>query len=274
PVVTGGSAARVRTPNRPSATDARVRPSSVAQAALVMRAAEMAVPRSANDILQLLDAHRPDPALLEKNRAILDRPIPADASKSDRVQAHRARALAAEALALGDVQVAELRAALADMDPDTMATWRVKHELFHALRLRGSFGEAIQTKQDALAMASRENGARITDALVLAEIYADSGNLDEARTMLQQARGIVAQMRARGMGGRGRRGNAGGTGGGPAQRAAYQEANVARSTAILLMAEGKYQDAEAMFRRARDLREETMRLGNLPSDDEVSMERR
>ncbi len=206
--------------------------------------ADMAMPpRSASDLVAMLQAKPPHNRELGGARQLLSEDIPQGISIRASIDAHLKRARAAELLGLTDRYLAEYRAAWAasgySLDP---ADGQLRVEYIAAEAHSGNLMAAIAVNEEAARRAPLP-GMRLAAHAFLAENKARHGDLDGARQHLQHAETEFSLLR---------RSTTWTTWG-------YAwESNVERARAGYALGQGKFAEAENHFRRSAALREKDL----------------
>jgi CHAT domain-containing protein len=205
--------------------------------------ARPALPRTIADVSQLLKQYRPDPAAVSASRDILQRQPPAAGSKRQLLQHHADRAAAAESLGLSQAFLDSRRAAaaLSVGEPDEP---RFLNDLAAAEAHSGNMIASARLRERLLALPNKGAGDEMSAELFLARVYALLGDLPRARSHLRRGESVIDRYR-----------NMPGT----TLYVALWDAFREWARGDLLMAEGRFGNAQASFRRAAEHYEHDLR---------------
>src|SRR5262245_57068834 len=208
-------------------------------------AAEQVRPRTISDIAALLDQYKPDPALVEQNRAKARAEPPAALAGRELAVFLLDRSEAAGAIGDSRSQIADLRRAVqATSDSQDIFAVQMQNSLATALIAAGNLSEAARQLQ---AITPPQNAACRFVALHanLSEVHARLGDADGVRASVKVAEARYPDCE------RGKN---------PVNRdeIGLYRANLNHSRAQLLILEGRHDAAEVAYRRAlADVVEET-----------------
>jgi CHAT domain-containing protein len=195
---------------------------------------QQAPPRSAADIIAVLDEHKPDPSRVTRQREELEKQPPATTDRIDLRRFYTARAEAAGELGALAQQVADLRKALEYAPPGDPDRWSLYIQLGAAEQQAGDFAAAVRMWNEAPS-AAVSGGQPLAAWAAVAGVRASVGDVAGAHQALARAESILNELRI--------------TPGWPAFqdlfRSGYQ-----RARGTVLRSEGKYAEAEIAFREA------------------------
>lgn len=209
-------------------------------------------PRSAADLIGLIQSAASSSEATEAARALLATPIPEGESNDQRAKALTERSRAASLLGLNDQYLADIRAAWEvsgkSFDPKYVQT---RVEYLAAEAHSGNLLAAIELTENH-AKTAAQAGARLASLAFLVENLSRHGDIAGAETHLKQAEIEFNRVYTNPRGGWGLWGDA-------------WQANIERARAGFALGRGKYDDAERHFRnvaefRAKDLDTNLRRL--------------
>ena len=195
--------------------------------------AQTAAPRSIEDVLKVLEHYKPDPAVAQQARAEADRPPPNTTDPIDLFKFYSARAQAAQRIGRVSQQIADLKLAL-KYSPSGPDRRDVMNELSSAEGQAGDYASALALRQQ-VAGSALEPGAAVGAQAVLARFLASVGDLHDAHAALEKAESALRDANSLRNAGMWR---------------ALWVSRIEFARGGIAMAEGKFADAEAAFRRA------------------------
>ncbi|MCC6611044.1 MAG: CHAT domain-containing protein [Burkholderiales bacterium] len=211
---------------------------AVSESTIVL--AQVAAPRTVTDIVKTLETYRPDPAAVERIRALASEEPPKTEDRQALASFYFERSRAAFNIGLHAQAAADMRQA-ADL-----------YGRGHTMRLRalmdvaifnwrgGDFAAAIVATEQSKSEAASRNmyGFVLSAASIEVGIYAAAGDLENARRALSQSETAWATFSSRNQG--------------PELSVHINRYTIEGTRSIVLMTEGKWTDAEAAERRALD----------------------
>ena len=201
---------------------------------IAAQSGKIAPPRTIHDITQLLDQYKPDPAKVEELKAKVNREPPAAANRDVLLRFYVERAQAAQGLGMVTRQIADLSRAV-ELVKGTEDEWTIVQDLFGAELQSGNFATAINLKERMPQLVGSRRGRLFADYATLANLYANIGDRENARTSLRRLQAENLNQ---------------------AQSASWARfgdnwtAHIERAHAVALEAEGKPADAEPRRRNA------------------------
>ncbi|MGH8700006.1 MAG: CHAT domain-containing protein, partial [Burkholderiales bacterium] len=201
-------------------------------------------PRTIHDITALLDQYKPDPEKVAVLKAAVSREPPVEGDREALFRFYRARANVAQELGMVRQQVADLKRALeliSGNDPRYLST---KQDWFHAEMDAGNFSNALRLKEEMVREGRGRTGRNFSDYLNLAGMYVRMGDLTEARTALRNAESLLFKLQ------RGRSWS---------ERGDERIAHMDKVRGDVFQAEGKFEQAEQVYRKRLAGREEFLR---------------
>ncbi len=144
-------------------------------------------PRTVEDVLAVLDQYKPDPAAVEKIRAIFNAQPPQTEDKRDLVRFYYDRAWAADSLGAINRSIEDFRKARELIrGTDGEAEVEIIQALSNALFAGGNYLEALKTREELLPMISNMGGRQNTVNYAFVLVYSFFGDVESARAALKR----------------------------------------------------------------------------------------
>ncbi|MGE3625958.1 MAG: tetratricopeptide repeat protein, partial [Hyphomicrobiales bacterium] len=207
-----------------------------------------ALPPDIGDVTAILDQQKADPAKAEEDRRTADAEPPAGLSKGKLAEFYARRGLAAGEIGRAEQAVADLRKSVdlakgVDTETYKSALW----DLGHAEGRIGRIKEAIAMREEYVKLPMR-NGERLAKSCILAISYAGAGDLAKANARMKTAEDLLTTMHRADKKSRDKFGN-------------IWLGRAKRAKGDIFMVEGRYGEAEQMFRDAIYLAELDIKRG-------------
>ena len=190
-------------------------------------------PRSAADVLAILDDYKADPAKVAQLRAEVAKPVPQTTDPVDLLRFYSARADAAAELGLVNQQLADLRKAIELAPPGNPERWSLFIQIAAAEQQAGNYATAVKMF-DSAPEAATLGGQKLSAYAAAAGQRAFIGDLARAREALATAQSLLTQLN------------------GSRQWGLFADnwrAQAERARGQVLRAEGKHAEAEVAFRQ-------------------------
>ncbi|MEC9367489.1 MAG: CHAT domain-containing tetratricopeptide repeat protein [Pseudomonadota bacterium] len=220
------------------------------KAALDTRAALVsALPPSIGDITAILDEQKQaDPKKAEEDRRVADSEAPKNLPKAKLADFYAKRGLAAGEIGRAQQSVDDLRKATelakgASTDVYKTALW----DLAHAEGKAGLSADSIAHREDYMKLPM-QNGERLAKSAVVAVVYAGIGDIAKAHERMAVAEQLLAKLQSASASSRAKYGN-------------VWLGRSKRAKGEIYMVEGRYKEAESLFRDALYLAEADLKRG-------------